>query len=71
MAEITQKYDDLELWSVDDIMQKFKIARSTVYHMAARGTIPAIKIGGKTRFRPSTILKWVEAQEKGNYGSAA
>ncbi len=60
--------DALELLKPEQVAKMFKVSKSNVYALAAKGKLPAIKIGGSLRFRPSTLLEWVQRQEKANYG---
>lgn len=38
--------------------------RSQVYHYAANGTLPTFRIGNIICARKSTLLQWIEEQEK-------
>ena len=38
--------------------------RRRVYHAAEKHGLPAFKLGGTVTARKSTILKWIENQEK-------
>jgi len=64
----TSALQEIELLTVSDVVAKFKIKKSTVYKLCSKGKLPAVKIGGSTRFRASTLLSWMQEQEKSNYG---
>jgi len=54
-----------------DVAEKLKIGRSTVYHLAAKGKLPAVKIGGALRFRPSALARFIAELERAALGAAA
>jgi excisionase family DNA binding protein len=58
--------DELEeLWTVNDVCVRLKIARSTVYAWVHEGRLPCVKLaGGVVRFQPSAIQAWVAQQSK-------
>ena len=60
-----------ELMTPEQVAQKLSLAKSTVYAMAHRGLIPAIKIGKSLRIRPEALAKFLTEQEKKSYGVAA
>lgn len=47
------------LWTPDEAAAFLQISRRTVYDMANRGTIPAIKVGGQMRFRCQALDDWI------------
>jgi excisionase family DNA binding protein len=59
---------DLELLNPEQAAKLFGVSKRHIYSLAADGKIPAIKLGKTLRFRPSTLLAWIQAQEKTNYG---
>jgi excisionase family DNA binding protein len=62
---------DLPLLKPEDLGQMLNVSKRHIYSMAAKGQIPAIKLGKTLRFRHSSVLAWMQAQEKTNYGKAA
>ena len=44
-----------EILSLDEASQYLRIKRRTLYSLAARGVVPAAKIGGQWRFRRSQL----------------
>ena len=44
-----------EILSLDEAAQYLRIKRRTLYSLAARGVVPAAKIGGQWRFRRSQL----------------
>jgi excisionase family DNA binding protein len=61
-----------ELMNLKTASRFMKCSVVTVRRMAARGDIPSVKLPGTRllRFRPSTLERAIEANEKGK-GSAA
>lgn len=60
-----------DLLTPDQVAKKLNLAKSTVYAMAHRGLIPAIKLGKSLRIRPEALAKFLEQQERKSYGVAA
>lgn len=64
--------EELEVLMVPkEVAQKLKIGESTVYHLAAKGKLPGVKVGGALRFRPSTLAKFIAGLERAALGQAA
>lgn len=51
----------LNLQQVADYLQ---LNQSTVYQWAQQGRLPAIKLGGRWRFRRADIEGWLDAQAR-------
>lgn len=61
MQENTQ---DLEtLLKPEVVADKLQIGVSTVYHLAHKGLLPGIKIGGTLRFSSVTLAKFLKNLE--------
>ena len=60
-----------ELLTPEQVAKMLHMAKSTVYAMAHRGLLPAIKIGRSIRIRPKALAKYLDQQEKRPYGMAA
>lgn len=54
-----------------EVAEKLRIGESTVYHLAAKGKLPGVKLGGALRFRPSTLANYIADLERKGYGAAA
>ena len=54
-----------------EVAEKLQIGVSTVYHLAHRGQLPGIKIGGTLRFSPKVLAKYLDDLGKKVYGKAA
>lgn len=51
------------LLGVDDLAEKFPVARATFYSWRARGTGPrSSKLGGRVVYLETDVLAWLEAQ---------
>ncbi len=53
-----------EIMTIDELSDYLKLKIKTAYHLAAKGDIPAFKVGGAWRFRKSEIEKWIAKQER-------
>ena len=53
-----QEQDD-ELLTVDELHTYLKVPKTTVYHLAQTGQIPAAKVGRHWRFRKRDIDSWL------------
>jgi excisionase family DNA binding protein len=48
-----------------DVSEMLNIGLSTVYEMAQRGELPAIKVGGNVRIPEDELNTWIERQLTG------
>lgn len=48
-----------ELWDIRGVARLLKLSERTVYQMAREGRLPARRIGGRWRFRPEEIERWL------------
>lgn len=55
----------------EEVAQKLQLGVSTVYHLAHRGQLPGLKIGGTLRFSPATLTKYLKELADKSYGAAA
>lgn len=55
----------------DQVADKLQIGISTVYHLAHRGILPGIKIGGTLRFSPLALDRYLKNLEKQALGKVA
>jgi excisionase family DNA binding protein len=51
-----------ELWDVKAVARYLKLTERTVYEKARRGALPALRVGGRWRFRQADIEAWLDAQ---------
>lgn len=60
-----------EILTVKELAKYLKMDEHTVYRLARKGVLPAVKIGGEWRFRKDLIDKWIEEKslnkKKKNY----
>ena len=47
------------LLTLEEIAECLKVSRDTIYRMAQKSKIPAIKVGGQWRFDGEEISKWL------------
>ncbi len=52
------------LLSVNELVEKLNISRSTVLNWVREGKITSIKLGRQWRFRSQDIENWLKVQEK-------
>ena len=48
-----------EILTLDEVAAYLKAGKRTVYRLAQKGEIPAIKLGGTWRFRRSELDRWI------------
>lgn len=46
--------------TIDELAGYLKISRETIYKMAQKGSIPAVKVGVQWRFDQEDIDNWIE-----------
>lgn len=46
--------------TIDELASYLKISRETIYKMAQKGSIPAVKVGAQWRFDQNDIDNWLE-----------
>ncbi|MCK5601628.1 helix-turn-helix domain-containing protein [Candidatus Pacearchaeota archaeon] len=51
-----------ELMTIEEIAKYLRYSVHTIYPLAQKGEIPAIKLAGQWRFRKSEVDKWLEKQ---------
>lgn len=54
------------LLTLDKIASFLAVSRDTVYRMAQKGKIPAVKIGNQWRFAQSEVTAWLKANKNTN-----
>lgn len=48
-----------EILTMEKLAAYFKVSKSTLYLMAQKGSIPALKVGKHRRFHKATIEEWL------------
>ena len=48
------------LLTAEETATYLKVCRETVYRLARKGQIPAVRVGGQWRFRERDILEWLQ-----------
>jgi excisionase family DNA binding protein len=54
------------LLTIDDLSNYLKISKETIYKMAQKGNLPAIKIGNQWRFKKDRIDDWLNQKSNMN-----
>lgn len=52
-----------KLLTLQQVAQRLQISETTLYKLARRGKIPAIKVGNQWRFKIEDIDRWLESQK--------
>lgn len=52
------------LLNIQQVADYLQLNHSTVYQWAQQGRLPAIKLGGRWRFRRAAIEEWLDAQAR-------
>ena len=59
------------LLNIQQVADYLQLNHSTVYQWAQQGRLPAIKLGGRWRFRRADIEEWLDAQARQPVSMAA
>ena len=52
-----------ELFAVQQVARILGLHPKTIYAYVERGEMPHYKIGGRIRFDPAQVMKWLQARE--------
>jgi excisionase family DNA binding protein len=52
------------LLTVSELGLWLGIAPKTLYRWAEQGEIPSLKVGGRLRFRPKVVERWLDEQQQ-------
>ena len=61
----TMKEGFSEIMTLEETARYLKIGKSTLYKMARKGKIPAVKIANQWRFIKEDIDKWLQEMKDG------
>lgn len=50
------------LWTVAEVAAYLRVSRSWVYHRAAAGLLPCLRIGALLRFEPDAIRAYAQGE---------
>jgi excisionase family DNA binding protein len=53
-----------ELLTVEELSDKLKVGKSTVYRWVHYDYIPYVKLGGAVRFNKVAVEKWLKSRER-------
>lgn len=53
-----------ELLTIEELSDKLKVSKSTVYRWVHYDFIPHIKLGGAVRFKEKSVAKWLQDREQ-------
>jgi len=61
-------YWDLDLLTPDDVCALLKIKKSWLYDAVENGALEAIRLGKQLRFRPSALIRYLDARASNGNG---
>jgi excisionase family DNA binding protein len=61
-------YWDLDLLTPDDVCALLKVKKSWLYDAVENGALEVIKLGKQLRFRPSALVRYLEARASNGDG---
>jgi excisionase family DNA binding protein len=56
------------LWTVAELAAYLRVSRSWVYHRAATGFLPCLRVGALVRFDPDTIRAYAQGEQQPTKG---
>ncbi len=56
--------DNRLLYKPGEAAQMLNVAKSTVYHLAASGELPSVRVGKAIRISKEAIDRWIQEQER-------
>ncbi|CAB3868511.1 hypothetical protein LMG3482_04890 [Achromobacter deleyi] len=62
MGQPVSDHQPDEILTIDEVAAYLKAGKRTVYRLAARGKLPAFKLGGTWRFRRAELDKWIASR---------
>jgi len=54
-----------DFYTIDDIAERLRISKTTVFRLLDRGELPGYKIGGQWRIAPEQLEKYLDSVENG------
>jgi len=64
-------YWDLDLLTPDDVCALLKVKKSWLYDAVENGALEAIRLGKQLRFRPSALVRYLDARASNGNGDHA
>lgn len=64
--ELEKLVSEHDVMTAEEAATYLRIARATLYRLAAKGQIPAVKVGRVWRFSRSLLDEWLEARMQAN-----
>jgi len=56
-----------ELVSIEEMMKKFMVSKTTIFTWIRKNGLPSIKLGGTLRFDPREVEEWVNQNRRGRH----
>lgn len=61
----------MRLLTIKDLCTLTGVSRRTIYRIRASGQLPkAIRVGGRARWRPEDIERWIQTSDAGTFSCA-
>lgn len=54
-----------DFYTIDDVAERLRISKTTVFRLLDRKELPGYKIGGQWRISPEQLDKYLESVENG------
>jgi excisionase family DNA binding protein len=67
--ELEKLVGEHDVLTAEEAAAYLRIARATLYRLAAKGEIPAVKVGRVWRFSRQLLDEWIEARMRANLES--
>ena len=56
--------DQQMLWTTSEAAKQLRVSPSVIHRLRADGELPYVRIGRKVFFKPSTIIEYVDNQQR-------
>lgn len=60
----TKQGDQRVLFRPQEVAEMLGISKATVYHLAASGQLPSVRVGKALRISREAIDRWIQDQER-------
>jgi excisionase family DNA binding protein len=60
--------EDASLLTIEDVRSRLNVSISTVRRLVRDEKLPAYRVGGQLRFKPSEVMAYVDGQRVGRPG---
>jgi excisionase family DNA binding protein len=64
-AQMAESRNNNGLWDISRLHEHTGLSESGIRRLVRRGTLPAVRVGRRILFRPSSIERFIESRESG------